>query len=351
MDNQDPVGNPLGTSPVKVPPQTNAQSGWDEFRQEFGQFWQRLPFKGLFFGLLGVWILLFHFLGNSTLGYVRTSSLFGWLIYAYENAVDDQHGYFIPLVVLALMWWKRQDLLAVKKLHWWPGLLLLLFALLIHVAGFMVQQTRVSVVAFFVGIYALMGLVWGFQWLKTTFFPFFLFAFCVPISTISFVSEKLTLPLRILATQITSFISSVGLGINVNCNGTLITDANGTYHYEVAATCSGIRSLTAIFALTLIYGFVLFPSPWKRLAMIASAFPMAVLANVVRLCMIIIAAETFGQSTGNYVHENGFLSMLPYVPAIGGVLFLGFYLKGKETKRSAEPGLRRALMSQEPLES
>jgi exosortase len=326
----------------EVQSEPSQRSLLEEIREDFPRHWRAMPGKGMFFGLLAAWVALFHWLGNSTLGYVDTPSLFGWLHYAYQNSVDDEHGYIIPLVVVALMWWKRRELMEAPKRPWWPGLILLMLALLVHVAGYMVQQTRVSAVAFFAGIYALSGLVWGWTWLRATFFPFFLFAFCIPIATLS---EPLTFPLRLLATQITSFVSDVGLGINVVCSGTQIMDANRTYQYEVAAACSGIRSMTAIFAIALVYGFVAFSSPWKRLAMISCAFPLAVLANVVRLCMIIIAAEAFGQSAGNYVHESGLLSMLPYVPAVGGVLLLGHWLKGKRPNR--EPQVAEGVVMRE----
>ena len=42
----------------------------EEFLRDFGQVWSRVPNKGLFLGLLALWCALFHFLGNSTLGYV-----------------------------------------------------------------------------------------------------------------------------------------------------------------------------------------------------------------------------------------------------------------------------------------
>ena len=34
-----------------------------------------------------------------------------------------------------------------------------------------------------------------------------------------------------------------------------------------------------------------------------------------------------GQAAGNFVHSNGFLSLLPYVPAFVGVLILGSVIK------------------------
>ena len=158
----------------------------EDFRIEFLDCWQRLPNKGLFSVLLVAWLALFQFVGNSTLGYIPTPSLLSWMHAAYglstdTGGSDDSHGKFIPFVVLALFWWKRKPLLFLPLRTWWPGLLLLSLALGLHLLGYMVQQPRISIIALFAGIYALMGLAWGRQWLRESFFPFFLFAFCVPL--------------------------------------------------------------------------------------------------------------------------------------------------------------------------
>jgi len=49
-------------------------------------------------------------------------------------------------------------------------------------------------------------------------------------------------------------------GTDLVRDGTQLMDADHTFGYEVAAACSGIRSLTALLALTTIYGFVTFKS-------------------------------------------------------------------------------------------
>src|SRR5215510_5451201 len=59
---------------------------------ELRLIWQRMPNTGLFLGLLGAWIALFHFLGNSTLGYVNTPSVFGWWWWVYTRAAQDAGG-------------------------------------------------------------------------------------------------------------------------------------------------------------------------------------------------------------------------------------------------------------------
>ncbi|HKQ40563.1 MAG TPA: exosortase/archaeosortase family protein, partial [Verrucomicrobiae bacterium] len=214
-------------------------------------------------------------------------------------------------------------LLEVAKQPWWPGVILLVLALGLHVLGYTIQQPQVCLVAFLAGIYAIMGVSWGLSWLKAAFFPFFLFAFCVPTSN---VLVPVAFPLRMMATKITTALCRGLLGIDVIQEGTRIMDAMRQYQYEVAAACSGIRSLTAITAVALIYAFVGFRKPWQRAIVIASAVPLAVVANVFRLSSIIIAAEAFGQKAGNWVHSNSFAGLFPYIPAIAGMFLIGHLL-------------------------
>ncbi len=295
---------------------------WQEFRREFGEGWRALPDKPLFFGQLVAWLALFQFLGNSTLGYVKTSSLFGWLSYIYRTSADDEHGALIPLVVAVLFWWKRRELQAVPKANWWPALLLVFLALAMHVTAFTIQQPKISVVAFFCGLYGLTGLVWGRRWLGATFFPFFLFTFCVPFGDLA---ENITFPLRLLVTRISVAISQGVLGIDVLRDGSQIFDSQRTFQYDVAPACSGIRSLIALLALTTIYGFTSFQSTWKRLLMMGIALPLAVVGNVVRITGVILTAEAFGQSAGMRLHDwAGFVT---FAVAIGCVLALGYWLR------------------------
>src|SRR5207248_2652186 len=143
------------------------------------------PDKLLFFILCLIWAVFFHFLGNSTFGYKDTPSLFGWMNYAYNSLGDDRFGKFIPPVVFALLLVKRRELTAVRKAPWWPALALVVAGLLLHMAGYIIQQTRISILAFFLGLYGLTGLVWGREWLRATFFPCFLLIFCFPLGTLA----------------------------------------------------------------------------------------------------------------------------------------------------------------------
>ncbi len=290
--------------------------------------------KGMFLLLLVSWCVLFHLYGNATFGYVDTSSLFSWLNYSYSNSQDDELGRYIPLIVLGICWWKRDELIEIAKAPSLACLAIIGFALALHLLGFLVQQTRLSVVAFYLGIYGLLGCVWGVRFLKATFFPCFLFFFCVPLGTLA---DTLTVPLRLIATTATAWISKYILGVALIQQGNQIYDIQGTFQYEVAAACGGLRSLTATLALASIYAFITFDrdSAWKKIVMILSALPLSVAGNTLRLILIVIAAEAFGQEAGNWVHDNSFLSLLPYVPAFLGLGALGSWLRKKPSVPAA----------------
>jgi exosortase len=301
--------------------------------------WRQLPEKTFFFTLLAAWLVLFQFWGNSILGYVHTPSLFGWLNEAYNSAgsaEDAGHGDFIPFLVVGIFWWKRKELLAQPLRMWWPAMFLVVAALALHVIGFLIQQPVISVVAFFAGIYGLMGLAWGRQWLRHSNYPFLLFIFSVPLAShLNFI----LFPLRLLVTWLTEMVAHL-IGIGVIRNGTQLIDPSGNFQYEVAAACGGMRSLIAIFLLATIYGFTLFRSPVKRFFLMALALPFSVLGNLLRLLAIVIAASLGGQSAGNYVHEGGplgIISLLPYVPAIIGLLWIGSRMEksGANSSKSA----------------
>jgi exosortase len=318
----------------------------EDFRVDFLECWRRLPNKAFFFVLLAGWLGLFHFLGNSTLGYFHSPSLFSFLLSAYHpdlpgwlrtlnlSAVGhllsesaEGHCILVPFVVLGLFWWKRKELTALPLALWLPGLWVLALALALHLFAYMVQQPKLSLVAFFAGLYGLTGLAWGPAWLRRSAFPFFLLFFCIPLGTWAL---PITFRLRLLVCWLVDFVSNYLLMIDVQREGTALFNSAHHYQYEVTAACSGIRSLVATLGLATVFAFVSFRAWWRRGALIASAFPLAVLGNLVRMLAIIIASELGGQQWGNYVHEGGpagILSLLPYVPAFLGLMLLGSWLR------------------------
>mgnify|MGYP002635370213 FL=1 len=294
---------------------------------DLSALWKKLPHKSVFLAASFSLIVLFHFLGNATFGYVDTSSAFQWAYNAYNAPLsEDGHGNLIPFAVLALLVWKRKELSRLTYEAWWPGLVLMSIGLGLHVVGFIAQQTRISILGMFVAFYGLMGFCWGATWLRATFFPYILFLFCVPIGSLA---QPVTFPLRILVSTMAAGFSSIILQIDVVRQGTLIMDANEKFSYDVAAACSGIRSLMTLVPLTLAFGFIAYQAWWKRLVLILLSVPLAVAGNTLRIILVIIIGDVFGQDAGVYWEQK--LGFVTFLVAICGIFALDYWFKEPET--------------------
>ncbi|MSU27726.1 MAG: exosortase/archaeosortase family protein [Pedosphaera sp.] len=297
----------------------------EEFLVEFRAFWAWLPDKPLFFTLLGAWAGLFHFLGHCSFNFTDQPSLFAWMWGAWSaEALEAEHGKLVPVVVLILLWLRRNELLATPTRRWLPALGGVALALVLHVIAFTVQQPRVSMVALAGGVWCFVGLVWGPGWLRKTFFPFLLLGFCVPLEGLG---EGLLFQLRLLVTQLSVGIGHNLLGLDVLRDGTAIFNTARTFNYDVAPACSGIRSLTSLLAVTTIYGYVAFRAPWKRAVMMALAAPLAVAGNVARITTVIILAEAFGHKAGAAAETN--LGYVTFAVAIGLMFLAGWLMREK----------------------
>lgn len=305
-----------------------SEPAFANFAQEFQFYWAKLPDSSVFLGLVAAWVLLFQFFGWTSAMAGRTDSLFGWMWEKWTDPANDaSHGKLIPWVVLGLLWLRRKNLVEAARGVWWPALIGLGFALLLHVVGYVVQQPRLSMVALFAGGWILTGLVWGPEMLKVTFFPFVIFGFCLPMG--GTFAQGLTLPLRLLAAKGAFFMTHDVLDVSVMRVGTKLVDPNGVYgSFDVAAECSGIRSFIALLAITTIFSVLTMRTFWKRAVMICAVIPLCLICNTLRITTIILAANAFKTAAAGRLVDSYF-GYVTYGIAICGVLLLGKFLKDK----------------------
>ena len=293
------------------------------FFEEAAELWKRLPRKLLFAILFGAWIVLFHFYGNATMGYINTPSLFGWVSGVYASTVDDAYGKYIPFAVLLFFWIKRKELSEISTTIWFPAIFYFAAALLLHMIGFRAQQARISIIGFICGLHALIGLIWGREAMRRSIFPIFLLLFCIPFGSLA---DPITFYLRMLVTKISVGIGHTILGISVFRDGSQILGPQGHALYDVAPACSGMRSLVAMSALSVIYAFLNLDRPWRRIVLIACALPLALFSNIFRITTVIIVGDAFGQEQGAMIEQKfGFIT---FAIAICGLMLLGWLLSG-----------------------
>ncbi|MFO1460374.1 MAG: exosortase/archaeosortase family protein [Verrucomicrobiota bacterium] len=308
--------------------------------KDLRQLWASLPDRTPFLVTFAAWCLLFHVVGNTTFGYVNSPSMFGWLTGWYQlksiGETGDELAPFIPFVVLGLLYLRRDELTSVPKRSWVPALGLVFLGLAMHGLGFLGQQVRISVAGFIVGSWGLMGLYWGPAWLRATAFPWFVLLFAIPIAAYT---DGLTFHLRLLSTRVSVGLCNALLGLNLERSGTAVfhlpSQGVGGFRFDVAAACSGMRSASVVFLLSLLYSFLNFRSFWRRALLIAASIPLALAGNIVRLMVVFIVGEAMGEDAGKLIETKfGFLT---YLGALAGLFGLGWLLREPGNRTGAPP--------------
>lgn len=302
------------------------------------------PNLGVFVFLLGVWCLFFHVVGNSSFGYVHSHSFFGWLTGWYQLATVGESGDelcpLIPFLVALLLWLKRDQLVTSPKQVWLPGLGLVALGVFIHVAAYLVQQVRISGVAFLIGGAGFMSALWGPRFLRVIAFPWFLLIFAVPLDAYT---NSATFPLRMLSTTLSAGFCKAILGLKLVQQGTTVlqpaTATSPGFHFDVVAACSGIRSASVILLISLVHGYLHLRTVASRVLLVLAAVPLAVFGNVVRLIVVFIVGDSFGEAAAKTIETRfGFIT---YGSALLGVILIEQLLRGREkryeTARTSTP--------------
>jgi len=133
---------------------------------------------------------------------------------------------------------------------------------------------------------------------RAAIFPLAFLIFAIPLNVLDTAGFYLRIGVIDTAWHLARFMH-----IDVIRNGTQLLSPDGSYQYDVAAACSGLRSLMALAALSLLLGYLNFRSWWVRVLIGLLCFPYAFLGNVARIFSIIAAAAWRGQGAGEMTHS------------------------------------------------
>lgn len=244
---------------------------------------------------------VFQLFGNASRGYIDTRSLFWWWGWQWANpASEAEHGWLILGLSCWLFWRNLKNAKegADGRGDGWWSLTAMVTGLLVHLLGYAVQQTRISIVGFLLFTWGVLALAGGRRWRRAAVFPLAFMVFAVPLNVLDTVGFHLRLGVIEVAWRLAHLV-----GIDVIRNGTQLMSPDGGFQYDVAAACSGVRSLMALAALSLLLGYLNFRSWWVRGFVGLLCFPFAFVGNVARIFAIIVMAEWRGQAAGVQTHD------------------------------------------------
>jgi len=209
------------------------------------------------------------------------------------------HGFLIIPIALYFVWERREKLVAASRRPSWLGLVVLAGGIGILLAGLWGSELFLSRVALLPVIAGIVLFLLGWNHLRILTFPIAFLLLMIPIPAIIF--NQIAFPLQMFASRVGEWAISAA-GIPVLREGNVLILARTTL--EVAEACSGIRSLVSLITLGIVYGYFMDPRLWVRMLIVASAVPVAILANGARVAGTGMAAHWIGKEAAEgFFHE------------------------------------------------
>jgi exosortase len=196
------------------------------------------------------------------------------------------------------------------------GLVIILLSLGVFAMGVLAAElflTRISLVGVIVGSVLF---VWGTSHVRALAFPLALLPLMVPLPAIVF--NQIALPLQLIASRVGE-TTIAAFGIPVLRDGNILELPSMTL--AVAEACSGIRSLISLVTLAVVLAYFTGRGPWGRVVVVASAVPIAIAANALRVAGTGVTAHWIGRSAaeGFFHGFSGWLLFVTAFAALAGV--------------------------------
>jgi EpsI family protein len=289
---------------------------------------------------------VFHFFGNATRGYIDTASVFVWWgTQWFDPASELEHAPLVAIVAAWLFWRNVRggaggvscegakdakggaeavgggdgESAGGAGASVFAGAAMSL-GLGLHLLGYAAQQTRISIVAMLVFIGGVLLFAGGKAWGRAAVFPLGFLLLAMPAGFLDALGVGFYL--RLGVTESVYWLANT-VGIEVVRNGTQLFAPDGRYQYDVAAACSGIRSLMAIVALALLVGYLNFKHAWARGLVVVASLPAVFAGNVVRVALVVLVGEWRGHEAGERLHAwTGFVVFVVVLGLLLGLVSL-----------------------------
>ncbi len=254
--------------------------------------------------LLTYWETLFHIVG------------------VWWRTPDYQYAFFVPPFAAFLLW-QRQEMVDPwpNRGSWWGIPFLLVFALVRWLNLFLNYERDIDSLLFFLaGMTLIIG---GWRALRWAWPSIVFLFFMVPLP--DSVAQLLGLKLQRVATLMSVYVlQTVGIpAISLGDASNVIQLTKPENQLEIARTCSGLRMMTLFFALCVGAVFALREPIWKKIVLIFSAVPIAIISNVLRIVVTGMLMEWWSNSAGMFFHdEAGWVMMIWAMLMIWGEMSL-----------------------------
>lgn len=249
-----------------------------------------------------------------------------WLVRSWLSNPYYSHGFLVPLIATLLAWRQWRHLKAeARKGQSWIGILVTVLGLVIVAWAMRWQNYFVASLALVMLLVGILLYLEGWSRLRHWLFPLLFLAFMVPLPFIDLASPWLESFTAQSATALAGLV-----GISVVQHGGEIVLPNTTI--AVGAPCSGLRSLVAMLTVGVAWVYLVEGRPLAKALMLAAIVPLVALSNVLRIAILLVVAEVFGEEIAlTYYHD--WSSPILFLTALGLLLVFGKVLGCSQVRK------------------
>jgi exosortase len=124
-----------------------------------------------------------------------------------------------------------------------------------------------------------------------------------------------TVALQLMVSSCVKFLSSL-IGVKIEVIGTTLKAADGSFNFEIAEGCSGIRSLMAMTMLAALYVHFTQKEVWKQIVIFCGSIVFALIGNIGRIFTVILFAKFISPKiAGGIYHDYSGFIFFPFAVA------------------------------------
>jgi exosortase len=255
---------------------------------------------------------------------------------SHNATVDFSYCLFVPVVFAVMVFLRRREIAATRIRGSNLALVWILLGMAVYWFGLRAENQYFGYAALQILLAGTILWFWGTEVFWILLFPWVFFFFAWPVP---FLDPIVSFPLRMdMSTMAGHFLPA--LGVPTVQSGTALLSApdaarglrlGDRFEIDIADPCSGIRSLFALLMFSALYGYLGLPRLWQQWVVFLSAFPLAIVGNLVRVLLLVFGSIWLGTAFAvgtsdnpSWFHEA--CGMAVYVVALGAEFFLGWCL-------------------------
>ena len=209
------------------------------------------------------------------------------IVKIWDSSETFAHGYVILPISLWLIWRRRANFSALPPTPYWPALLLVALLGMGWLAAHIGEVQVITQYMFVAMLPAIALAVFGRRLAASFAFPLLFLLFAVPFGEI-FVGPLIEHTANFTVAAVRA------VGIPVLRNGTRFELPTGSW--SVVEACSGVRYLISSITLGTLYAYLTYRSTKRRLAFVALAVVVPIVANWLRAFMIVMIGHLSGMA-------------------------------------------------------